>query len=342
MKTKMLMVMAAFAMLCSCSKEDVTENVVEMQESVVYINLSRETGTKATGSGHGVQADDNNIQSLEIFIFRINEGQPDDGVLDGYRKFTAAEIGNLTNLEVVSTTGKKIIYAVANSHRTNWKDINSRALFEQQTALLQQDDVRNFIMTGSTEAELQLASTVAFPIKRLVSRIQVSSIKTAFVGTPYEGMSLTGVKAYLTNVQAEKLICNGKGDNTKVLSPNGYVQADAQGCTMAGMIYDDLGADIADAGYSTPHYFYCYENTLAQEDDTKKFTRVIIEGKLNGVTYYYPIAIEGIERNCCYSVDVTIKRPGSLTPDSDVEIGTLLANVTVMDWNTIPGSTVEF
>ncbi len=342
MKTKMLMLMAAAAMLCSCSKKDVTGNVLQMQESVVYINLNRESATRATGAGHGVQADDNNIQTLEIFIFRINEGQPDDGMLDGYRKFTAAEIGNLTNLEVVSTTGKKIIYAVANSHRANWKDINTRVLFEQQTALLQQDNVRDFIMTGSTEAELQLASTVAFPIRRLVSRIQVSSIKTAFAGTPYEGMSLTGVKAYLTNVQAEKLVCNGNGDNTKVLSPNGYVEADAQGCIMPGMIYDDLGTDIGDSGYATPHYFYCYGNTFTEEDDSRKFTRVIIEGKLNGVTYYYPIAIEGVERNSCYSVDVTIKRPGSLTPDSDVEIGTLLADVTVLDWSTIPGSTVEF
>lgn len=339
---KILMAIAAVAMFCSCSKDDVTGNVVPMQESVVYISLNRENGTKATGEGHGVQADDNNIKTLEVFIFRINEGQPDDGVLDGYRKFTAAEIGNLTNLEVVTTTGRKIIYAVANSHRANWKDINTRALFEQQTALLQQDNVKDFIMTGSAEVELQLASTVAFTIRRMVSRINVASIKTSFAGTPYEGMVLEDVRVYLTNVQAEKLIFNGEGANRKVLDKNKYVAEDAQGCAMPGMIYDDLGTDIDDGGYASPHYFYCYENAFAEENDTDKFTRVIIEGRLNGTTYYYPIALEGVVRNCCYTVDVTIRRPGSLSPDSDVEIGTLLANVSVLDWSTIPGSTVEF
>lgn len=334
--------MAAVAAICSCSKDEAPERVEPMQESVVYINLSNEEMTKATGTGHGVQADDNNIQVLDVFIFRINEGGPDDGVLDGYRRFSAAELGDLTKLEIPTTTGKKIIYAVANSHRENWKGINSRALFEQQTALLEQDNVKEFLMSGSTEAELHLASTVSFSISRMVSRIKVSSIRTAFAGGPYEGMQLKGVKVYLTNVQAEKNISNGSGHNLKLFNANKYVEADAGLCVMPGMLYDDLQTDIVDTGYNVPRYFYCYGNTTQKEDSANKFTRVIIEGELNGVRYYYPVVLEGIERNCCYSIDVTIKRPGSLSPDSDVERGTLLASVSVLGWNTIPDNVVEF
>ena len=68
----------------------------------------------------------------------------------------------------------------------------------------------------------------------------------------------------------------------------------------------------------------------------------MIEGKLNGITYYYPIVLEELERNCCYSLDVTIKRPGSTDPDSEVEKGTILATLTVQDWKVLPETSVEF
>ena len=346
---RFVMFIAALALVCSCSKDEMIGDVEPGQESVLYLSLApdskssgSESSTKATGEGHGSQAFDNNIQTLEVFVFRINEGKPDDGVLDGYRKFTGAELGNLTNLEVQTTTGKKMIYAVANSHRVNWKGINTRALFEEQTASLKDEDVKNFMMIGGTEAQLQLASTVSFSIRRLVARIKVNSIKTAFAGGPYEGMPLTDLKAYLINVQASKIIYNGEGENFSILNNGKYVEADSRGCVMTGLIADVIATPVYDDGYSVPHYFYCYENALQSETGGNKFTRIVLEGKLNGITYYYPIPIKGIARNSCYSIDITIKRPGSLDPSTDVEKGTLLATMTVLDWNVMDESNVEF
>lgn len=338
----MILAMVGVMLLVSCAKEDVVEVVEPLQESVVYINLKNNLISKAAGAGHGVQEDDNTINVLEIFIFRVNEGKDDNGVLDGYRKFTAQELGDLTSLEVQTTTGKKMIYAVANSHKANWQGVSSRELFEQNTALLANDDLKDFIMVGGKEAELGLASTVAFSIQRLVSRIQIVSLKTAFAGGPYDGMSLQGVKAYLTNVQGEKYIFNGEGNNLKVLNSKKYVETDAAACRMDGMLYDVLGTDITDSGYITAHNFYCFANDIAEEKEENKFTRIVIEGILNGVTYFYPIAIPELKRNCCYSLDITIKRPGSLNPDSDVEKGTLLASVNVLDWEVADDNVVEF
>ena len=339
---KILLAMCAAVMFCSCSKESPVEVVEPLQESVVYINLNNSLISKAVGAGHGVQEDDNTINTLEIFIFRVNPGQTDDGVLDGYRKFTAQELGDLTGLEVQTTTGKKIIYAVANAHRTSWQGINTRTLFEQQTALLANDNLKDFIMTGAKEAELGLASTVAFTISRMVARVQVVSLKTAFAGGPYEGMTLNGVKVYLTNVQGEKYIFNGEGNNLAVLNHKQYVESDAAGCAMNGMLYDNLGIDLSDSGYKTAHSFYCFSNDIADEDEEKRFTRVVVEGELNGKTYYYPISVPELRRNACYTLDITIKRPGSGNPDSDVEKGTLLASVSVLDWDEADHNIVEF
>ena len=339
---KFFVLMAVCAIVCSCSKDEMQIEVEPGMESVLYLSLSTDQGTKASGTGHGKQEDDNTIQYLEVFVFRVSEGNPDDGVLDGYRKFTSSELGTLKNLEVQTTTGKKMIYAVANSHRINWKGINTRASFEEQLTHLKDEDAKNFIMTGTAEAQVQLASTVSLIIKRMVARVEIKSVKTAFAGGPYEGLPLTDVKAYLINVQGTKYIYNGSGDNFSILNNGENLETDSQACVMKGMLADNLSNTIYDDGYNTSHYFYCYENKLETENGGNKFTRLVIEGKLNGVTYYYPIPIKGIERNTCYSLDVTIKRPGSLLPEADVEKGTLLATLFIKGWQEIDNGNIEF
>lgn len=342
MLKNLFIAVAAAVLVCSCSKEKTGDENLAVQESVVYITLKNDNGTKAVGSGHGVQADDNNIGTLEVFVFRVNEGGEDDGMLDGYRKFTGTELATLANLEVKTTTGRKMIYAVANSHRENWAGVMTRSAFESQIADLYEDDVKDFIMIGGKEETLQMASTVVFSIRRMVARVQLNSVVAAFDGTPYEGYALENVKAYLTNVQGQKYLFDGSGENLKLLNSKKYVPGDMAGCTMQGMLYDELAASIDDAGHNVAHYFYCYSNNRTEETETDRFTRLVIEGELNGTTYYYPIALKGVERNCCYSIDVRIQRPGSLDPDKDVELGTLDLELEVLGWNSLPGSTVEF
>ena len=335
--------MAAAALLvCSCSKSNLEVETEPLQESVLYVNLTADEQTRASGNGHGIQNDDNHIQTLEIFVFRVNPGGQDDGVLDGYRKFAGAELGDLSKLEVQTTTGEKMIYAVANSHRANWKGINTRALFEQQTAVLGDENLKSFIMVGGVQEQLKIASTVSFTIKRLVARVKVNSIKTAFKDGPYEGMELKDVKAYLLHAQAEKVIYNGLGDNLRVYNKGEAKAEDTDACTMDGLIYDNLQSNVSDAGYTTPHYFYSFENGFAEETEGNKFTRIVIEGELDGTVYYYPVVLKELKRNCCYSVDITVKRPGSLDPDSDVEKGTLVATISVKDWEPVSDSVVEF
>ena len=342
MLKNLFIAVVAAVLVCSCAKEKTGNENLQMQESVVYITLRNEGITKAVGTGHGVQADDNNIGTLEVFIFRVNEGGDDDGMLDGYKKFTGAELTSLSNLEVKTTTGRKMIYAVANSHREDWAGVMTRSEFESQIADLFDDDVKDFIMIGGKEETLQLASTVALSIKRMVARVQLNSVVAAFDGTPYEGYALENVKAYLTNVQGQKYMFDGSGENLKVLNSKKYVAADMTGCTMDGMLYDELAASIGDAGHNVVHYFYCYSNNRKEETETDRFTRLVIEGTLKGKTYYYPISLKELERNCCYSIDVKIQRPGSLDPDKDVELGTLDLELEVLGWNSLPGSTVEF
>ena len=342
MKKVFVAMAAVAAMACSCSKEEIAREEIPLQESELHISFVNDAATRATGQGHGVQSDDNYLSTLEIFVFRENEGGVDDGMLDGYKKYTGDELKNLSRISLKTTTGKKLIYAIANSHNTDWSGGVTREKVEQLMAYLHKEDVRKFIMFASTVVTLQATTTVSMVLTRMVSRVALNSVQVSFTGTPFEGVPLQNVKAYLTNVQAQKNLLTGVGTNLKVLNSKKYVPEDMTGITMQGMLYDELAESLSEATHSTPHFFYCYENNRNVETEDDRFTRLVIEGTLNGITYYYPIAIKNLERNSCYSVDVKICRPGSLDPDKDVEYGTLDLRFSVESWNSIPGSVVEF
>lgn len=337
---KLLMMAAVAALVCSCSKEEM--KVESGMESTLYLSVCQEPDSKASGAGHGVQADDNTVQTLEVFIFNNNPDNPDDGYLDTYRKFTSEDLSSTSKVAIQTTTGSKTIYVIANSHRENWKDVNTRTQFEAQTAQLTDEKTKNFIMTGSTETTLSLTSEVTVQLRRLVARVQLGTIKTRFAGGPYDGMALTDVKAYLINVQGSKYMYNGEGNNLLVLNKGKYVESDAASCAMPGAIYESLPVSLTDAGYNTPIYFYCYENSISRESTVSKYTRVVIEGKLNGITYYYPVIMKDIARNTCYSLDITITRPGSLDPGTDLQKGTMQTTINIVDWEVEGNGSVEF
>ena len=352
------MVLAALVgfLAISCEKDNTTQPQQE-QESKLLINIVPESNanTKATGAGHGVQAEDNTVQLLELFVFRA-EGD-DAGMLDAYKAFSGNELTTLSNLEIKTTTGKKHIYAVANSHRDdNWKGVRTLNDFKAQIASLQLEQAKNFTMVGNVDAQLQATTSVTFSISRLVSRIQLASVKTSFAGTPWEGSSLKNVKVYIINAAGDKLYHNGADQSTPtVLNSKKMVEADVNASAMTGMLKDDIQTNISDAGYNTLHSFYCYENVIDAETDVKRFTKLVIQADLNGKTYYYPISINregfgyessnghmGVKRNTSYAVNVTILRPGSLDPDTPVEHAALKTSLNVVNWATVPTVNVTF
>ena len=109
---------------------------------------------------------------------------------------------------------------------------------------------------------------------------------------------------------------------------------------------DRLDDAINDAGYTVPHYLYCYSN---ETSDISSSTKLILQADLNGTTYYYPIPVNqegyglpednghyGIRSNTVYTYGITVTRPGSLDPDIPLEPGVLNLNIDVKEWDIIP------
>lgn len=346
---KLILITLASIFTISCTK-----NLIPVEtsgESTLTINLSGTSiDSKAVGS-HGNQADDNYVNTLDIFVF--NAAGENAGELDAYKRFTASD--GITNLQLKATTGNKKIYVIANSHRPDWKGINTLAAFQAVQTSLQKDDVKNFIMTGNIDVTLQATTSVNIPISRLTARVQLASIKTAFAGGPYAGLKLTNVKVFLLNVHGVKNLHDGNITTPVILNSKVLNGTDVNGCTMLGMLYDAVTPAIDDTGYQTPHYFYAYENTLEAEAADNRFTRLVIQADLNGKTYYYPVNInregygyvasnghKGVKRNTAYEINVTIMRPGSTDPDKPIQYGTLNVSLNVQNWVITPVANPEF
>lgn len=358
MKKNIILIAAAAAcILASCNKME-TDNTGKptVEEATMILSIESQK-TKASGSGHGSQAGDNKVNTLDVFIFRNNPGQPDDGLLDGYKRFSGADLGDMSALPVKATTGKKTVVAIANAHKENWNGVTSLNELKKQETLLKSENTQDFFMSGSKETTLEKVSEISISISRMVARVCLENISVDFTGTPYEGMSLSNVQIYLVNAIGNKYAVDGSDCTTKqILNKGEAVSSDIQGCTMSGILQESLKTAISNSQpYRTAHYFYCYENKIDTESASEKFTRLVVQGDIDGVTYYYPVNINqkdfghsesvghyGISRNTSYSLSLTINRPGSTDPDKPVVGGTLNVGITVEDWTTVPVSNIVF
>mgnify|MGYP003584384653 CR=1 FL=1 len=362
---KILFAVMVLAGIAGCSKNESEIDLQTEGESTLTVNITPSAGTpagvisggvmngtKAVGSGHGNQDSDNTVQTLEIFVFKNLSGAADDGILEAYKKFSGSELASLSGLQLRAKTGQKTIYAVANSHKSDWSGVDTYAKFLAAAASLKSENTTSFTMTGSANATLEATTSVSVPVSRLVGRVILASVRTNFAGTPYAGGTISNVAAYLTNVVPEVYYGSGMSSGSGVLNSLGYVAADCSGCTMSNMLYDSMPSAIGDSGYSGPNYFYCYENTIASEGSSK-FTRLVIQADLSGKTYYYPININregygyssgtaGISRNTSYALNVVISGPGSTNPEQPITMGSLSVSVSVANWATVPDSSVNF
>lgn len=323
--------------LASCTKEREIEGE-KMQANVI---LRLENLTKSTGSDHTNQINDNTINNLTIFVFNQDASK----TLETFKYIKVIDGIDLNNISFITTTGYKDIFVIANSHDSSqWSGVLTKSQFLAKASNLANEELRNFAMSGSLLNTLVTESnSINLNLKRIVAKVVLNSLKTSFENTPYSGYELSNVKIYLTNVVKEsayiedQVLTSFTYANFLQHTPLSY-----NNFKISGALYDNIIQNIGATPYTTSHHFYAYENRLISETSEQKFTRLIIEADLNGHTYYYPINInktdfgsdnnDGIRRNTVYNLSVTIMRPGSSSPEVMIEKGTVIATITVSNW----------
>lgn len=298
------------------------------------------------------QSEDNTIKSLDIFAFKMVDGQSQQEYkLESYKHYSSSELTDINALPFTTTTGKKRFCVIANAHELLFKGITTFSEFCDLTATLSKEELQNFTMYGQKDKDVAVIDAITISLERFLAKVEVKSIKTKFTGGPYEDMKLSGCKLYLLNAHGAKLIHNGAEPLSPVVLNEGQYKAEDVATTVqTGLIYDEISSEIGETGYTTPHYLYAYSN---ETEDISNCTKLLLEATLDGVKYYYPILINqtdygftsgvrGISRNKMYSYSIVISRPGSLEPNEPLVPGSLTVSLDVLPWEVLPTFDKEF
>ncbi len=273
------------------------------------ITIYLDAASKAIEQGH----------TIDILSFNDNKLQR----LDSYQRMVTSDI---TKIKAGSSSGDKIFEIIMNSQKDSfdWAEVNTRSGLKNINVNLENETEDVYVMTGTHHGPAGEACSIS--MKRLSSEIMLRSINCDFTGKAYSGHSITEAKVYLTNVNAECPIWNeGPYRPLRIVNNGKLDMSDVNRFTMPESIVRDIGKDIGPGIIKPGITLKCYPNEVEEEGPGTPFTRMVIEGKVDGETYYWPINVNrkdngtGVNRNSRYIYDIRIRRLGSKDPDFAIE-----------------------
>ena len=367
-------VLATATLSLSACGSDENENVIQPKEKTARLELTL-VGTPADSRATGTlpTTDESQINRLTVAVFTGASGNP----VNALREFTGDDIKAAT-----SGTGKKItmlcepgngqtIYVVANASTGLFAGVTNLAGFKAKLMLLSEttkaagagaatdtQKANNLPMLGSTTGKDFTAGTeteAEITLSRLVARVSISSIKTAFdAAGQFKDATFKVDAVYLKNANSS---VNMKKEGSVPIN-GGH-----EGAVVTQYLYETVASHTANTELKTPYYFYTFPNV--SEDNP---TRLIIKGTFDAdgagsastaVTRYYPIVINkkqanttisggsgtdkgSIAANTRYVLTAVIKGEGAADDKTDIDPATLQLTVTVADWELTINQDVTF
>lgn len=261
------------------------------------------------------------IRTLDILIFGTDSLQR----LESYQRFEAPAADRIF---LATTAGDKQVFACANSRyeAEDWMKVNSVYGLEDFCVELESER-RDFpTMSGACSISAGETSGGVLSMRRLTCEIVLNSIRCDFRGKPYEGEPMQDARIYLINVNAQsRIFDDSDGKPLKIVNVGSMNVADTDKFEEPDLIVQDLTARIGEEALFPGISLRCCPNHGTEESPGSPFTRLVIEGKVQGETYYWAVTVNrdegsGIESACRYIYDITIRRKGSRDPDSPASI----------------------
>lgn len=275
------------------------------------------------------EAEKTTPSTLDLFFFE-DSGQMK---LDSYERI---EMWNGLSLNGTSGTGGRQVAAIANygEDRFSWSDILSYEGLLSKTMELMEEVPSRPVMSGEDEILAGRDRSCTIELSPLMARIKINSLSADFYGKPYEGEELKDVKVFLMNVH----------DRCRILSRT----SEPSWANYREMIYEDYpiycdpGVSLSTSVIFPGILLYCYPNVISEETPENPFTRLVIQGTIEGDTYYYPINIPLLEGGKEYAYNITITRTGTSDPDIPAIAGTVRFSQSVLPWNDSDEKTERF
>ncbi len=295
-----------------------------------------------------LSAAEDGIRNLDIFVFRDDIFRK----LDCYQRFSGMEQWEGS---VISGNGGRIITAVANCPygRNDWTLLTSRSALEKVPVRLE-DEIRGYpMMSGeirvNTDEGFRTAEKLV--LQPYASEIILNSISCDFRGKAYEGERITGVKVYLTNVNAECSILEEEGEPSprRIINSGRLNEDDLMKFNDSSLIMGSVTEEVGTEAIHPDIRLWCYTSNRPKETPGTPHTRLVIEGSISGQVYYWPIDINreadseaGVWRNRRYIYDVVIRCKGASSPDIPVRSGDITIRQKTKEWEEKEEYTVSF
>lgn len=325
----------------SCDKESsMTE------EGSITVNIIN-PATKAETAGTEDSDYEKSLNSVTLFVYEKGEsGVPQDL----YKKvkmtepFSQAQISGLKK-------GSYIVYGVANL--TDEKASANQTLTAIKGVKVDINDNsvnknKGFAMTGES-AEITVdgnGATADIVLQRFLGRVSLKSITNNLESkreiTPLYVMLINGSADDNLGKSAEQTaVVNSRGRNADQSFISTLAEATGNNDDSRKLTFQEYSNIKIASGntYDVARKTYCYRTKPATEadDQVKLVLAAQIDGDQN--VYYYPVAITAvadgycIKANTTYDVKLTIVGKGSLDPNTPVEKGNMVANVSVKAWD---------
>lgn len=262
------------------------------------------------------------IASLDVFSFEDDQLQR----LDSYQRFDKGQRKDST-YDIATRSGDKIIILLANSTQSKytWADINCIKSMEKVRFSLENEQPGTPIMTGVYH--IRAGGSVNSTLMPLTGEVVLRSLECDFSGQAYSGEQMTDVKVYLTNVNASCGIWNeDETYPTRIINAGRLNEDDMEEFNDPDIICRELDAPVGSETIYPDIRFRAYPNNGKEESIGSPFTKLVIEGRICGRTWYYPITVNrsstedyGLCRNRQYIYDISIRRTGLTDPDGVVE-----------------------
>lgn len=318
------LLLAAALLPASCERpSDLSVSGNGLARAIIKVDGSCSPGTRATGV---TAAEEDNIKNLQILVFDEN------GVLEDYVDAGASSTG-----EILAREGRKTIVAAVNSPALD--DVRSKSGLMARTTLLSDNSLGSMVMTGEVEAVLQNGGRITIPVSRIISKVVIRKITSAFSSTSLASTEFKIKSIYLINVAGDNRL-----SGTSLPSMWYNKLSDGRNdvsCASFPLLSDPVNSVIAFGGsYTKEHSFFCYPNLVSEEsfDSTwsPRHTMLVVDALLGGAQTYYPVELPAIGRNKCIIIDeLVITRKGSDYPYIPVTTGTCNVSVEVVPWDVI-------
>lgn len=340
---------------CVSGEGEMMETQNSQKEAKLEIRLTGTTAnTKATGNALPTQTEENTIKRFTVAIFNSDESVNTIQTVNTNTTSTTT----INCKPAQNCTGIVVANAPTDNH---FAGVLTKTDFLAKVIELTDAQTKDClpmsgeVKDGSGNATFTLVAGkntgMTAEVKRLVARVSISSIKSAFdPNGQYSAASYELKNIFVRDAVKEVVPAVGGYADTKMDTPT-FLTGSYEGTpgTAALTTAVDPAVDVK-TEHTANYWFYIFPN---EEADTH--TALVLEGTFKkdasdaGTTIYYPVIINkdqigtsitgnsgtgtsNIQRNTIYAISATIKSIGTTDPTADIDPASLELTVTAADW----------